>query len=98
MLLMTINKFSKFGRIRIDQGLDLVLESRAILYGMPSNSSVVITSGINIVSIRIWRSSWSCGNNRNPVVLDQYREQFSIRHQKCVVHFGPFPFLALVIA
>ena len=50
MLLMTINKFSKFGQIRIDQGLDLILESHAILCGMPLNSSVVITSGINIVS------------------------------------------------
>ena len=41
MLLMTINKFSEFGRICDDQGLDLVLESRVILYGMPSYSSVV---------------------------------------------------------
>ena len=53
MLLMTINKFSEFGRIRVDQGLDLVIESHAILCGMPSNSSVVLTSGINIVSFRI---------------------------------------------
>ena len=78
MLLMTINKFSEFGRIRIDQGLDLVLESRTILCGMPSNSFVVITSGINIVSFRIWRSSWSYGNDRNPIVLNQYKEQFFI--------------------
>ena len=40
MLLMTTNKFSEFGRICIDQGLDLVFESRAILCGMPFKSSV----------------------------------------------------------
>ena len=90
---MTINKFSEFGRICDDQGLDLVLESRVILCGMPSYSSVVLTSGINIVSFWIWRSSRPCGNDRNPIVLDQYGEQFSIGHRKCVVHFGPFPFL-----
>ena len=92
MLLMTTNKFSEFGRIRVDQGLDLVLESRAILCGMPSNYLMVLTSGINIVSFRIWRSSWSCENDRNPIILDQYKEQFSIGYWKCVVHFGPFSF------
>ena len=92
MLLMITDKFSKFSRIRVDQGLDLVFESRAILCGMPSNSLVVLASGINIISFRIWRSSWSCENNKNPIVLDQYGEQFSIGHRKCVVHFGPFSF------
>ena len=95
---MTINKFSKFGRICVDQWLDFVFESRAILCGMPSNSPVILTSGINIISFQIWRSSWSCGHDRNLIVLDQYGEQFSIRHRKYVVHFGLFPFLALVIA
>ena len=50
------------------------------------------------MSFQIWRPSWPCRNNRNPIVLDQYGEQFSIRHQKCMVHFGLFPFLALVIS
>ena len=98
MLLMTTNKFSEFSWIHVDQWLDLVFESRAIFCGMPSNSPVVLASGINIVSFRIWRSSWSCEDDRNPVVLDQCGEQFSIGHRKCVVHFCPFPFLALVIA
>ena len=98
MLLMTTDQFSEFDRICVDQGLDLVLEGRAIFRGMPSNSSVVLTSGINIVFFQIWRSSWSSRNDRNPIVLDQYGEQFSIGHRKCMVHFGLFPFLALVIA
>ena len=98
MLLMTINKFSEFGCIHVDQWLDLVFESRAIFCGMPSNSPVVLTSGINIVSFRIWRSSWSYRNDRNSIVLNQCGEQFSIGHRKCVVHLGPFLFLALVIA
>ena len=83
MLLMTINKFSEFGQIRVNQGLDLVLKSHLILYGMPSNSPMVLTSGINIVSFRIWSSSWSCENDKNLIVLDQYGEQFSIGHRKC---------------
>ena len=95
---MTIDKFFEFDRICVDQGLDLIFESHAILRGMPSNSSMVLTSSINIISFRIRKSFWSYGNDRNPMVLDQYGEQFSIRHRKCVVHFGPFPFLALVIA
>ena len=98
MLLVTTDQFYEFDRICVDQGLDLVLKGRAIFYGMPSNSSVVLTSGINIVYFQIWRSSWSCRNDRNPIVMDQYGEQFSIRHRKCMVHFDPFPFLALVIA
>ena len=97
MLLMTINKFSESGRICVNQGLDLVLESHAILCKMPFYSSVVFTSSINIVSFRIWRFSWSHGNDRNPIVLDQYGEQISIGHRKCVVHFGPFSFLTLII-
>ena len=98
MFLMTTDQFSEFDRICVDQGLDLVLEGCAILRGMPSNSSVVLTFGINIVSFRIWRSSWPCGNDRNPIVLDQYGEQFSIGHRKRMVRLGPFPFLALIIA
>ena len=98
MLLVTTDQFSEFDWICVDQGLDLVLEGRAIFCGMPSNSFVILTSSINIVSFRIWRSSWPCRNNRNLIVLDQYGEQFSIRHRKCMVHFGSFPFLALVIA
>ena len=70
MLLMIIDQFSEFDRICIDQGLDLVLEGRAILCGMPSNSSVVLTSGINIISFRIWRSPRPCGNGRNPIILN----------------------------
>ena len=95
---MTTNKFYEFGWIHVDQWLDFVFESRAIFCGMPFNSFVVLTPGINIVSFRIWRSSWSFRNDKNLIVLDQYGEQFSIGHRKCMVHFGPFPFLALVIA
>ena len=96
MLLMTTDKFSEFDWICIDQGLNLVFEGRAILHGMPSNSSMVFTYGIDIVSFWIWRSFRPCGNDKSLIVLDQYGEQFSIGHRKCVVHFGPF--LALVIA
>ena len=53
MLLMTIDQCFEFDRIYVDQGLDLVFEGRAIFRGMPSNSSVVLTFGINIVSFRI---------------------------------------------
>ena len=35
MLLMTIDKVSESGWICVDQRLNLVFESRAILYGMP---------------------------------------------------------------
>ena len=98
MLLVTTDQSSEFDRICIDQGLDLILKGHAIFCGMPSNSSVVLTAGINIVSFRIWRSPWSCGDDRNPIVLDQYGEQFPIGHRKCMVHFGPFSFLTLVIA
>ena len=98
MLLVTTDQFSEFDRIYVDQGLDLVLEGHAIFRRMPSNSSVVLTFGINIVSFQIWRSLWSCGDDRNPIVPDQYGEQFFIGHRKCVLHFGPFSFLALVVA
>ena len=94
MLLMTTDQFSEFDRICVDQGLDLVFEGHAIFHGMPSNSSVILTSGINIVSFWIWRSLWSCADDRNPIVLNQYKEQFFIGHRKCVVHFGPFLFLS----
>ena len=49
MLLMTTDKFSEFDRICVDQGLNFVFESHAILHGMPSNSFMVFTSGIDIV-------------------------------------------------
>ena len=71
-LLMTIDQFSEFDRICVDQILDLVLEGRAIFRGMPSNSSVVLTSSINIVSFQIWRSFWSCRNNENPERIGDY--------------------------
>ena len=48
MLLMTTYKFSEFDRICVDQGLDLVFESLAILHGMsptpPWYSHVALTS------------------------------------------------------
>ena len=50
MLLMAINKFSEFDRICVDQSLNFVFEGCAILHGMPLNSSVVPTFGIDIVS------------------------------------------------
>ena len=50
MLLMITDKLSEFDRICVDQGLNLVFEGRAILHGMPSNSSMVFTHGIDIVS------------------------------------------------
>ena len=49
MLLMTIDKFSEFDRICVDQGLNLVFEDCAILHEMSSNSSMVFTYGIDIV-------------------------------------------------
>ena len=98
MLLMTTDKFFEFDQICVDQGLNLVFEGRAILHRISSNSSMVFTYGIDIVSFWIWRSFRPCGNDRNPTILDQYGEQLCIRHRKWMVHFGPFPFLALVIA
>ena len=74
MLLITTNKFSEFDRIYVDQGLNLVFESHAILHGVPLDSSMVFTCGIDIVFSWIWRSSRLYGDNRNPVILDQYRE------------------------
>ena len=49
MLLMTIDKVFEFGWICVDQRLNLVFESPTILHGMLSNSSMVFTSGIDIV-------------------------------------------------
>ena len=46
---MTNDQFSKFDRICIDQGLDIVLEGRAIFCGMPSNSSMVFTLSVDIM-------------------------------------------------
>ena len=95
MLLMTIHKVFESGWICVDQRLNLVFESRVILHGMPPNSSIVFTFGIDIVPFWIWRSSRPCGNDRNPIVLDQYGEQLSIGHWKWMVHLGPFPFVVL---
>ena len=39
MLLMTTDQFSEIDRICVDQGLDLVLEGRAIFHGMPLTPS-----------------------------------------------------------
>ena len=74
MLLITTYKFSEFDRICVDQGLDLVFESLAIPHGVPPDSSMVFTCGIDIVSSWIWRSSRLYGDNKNPVILDQYEE------------------------
>ena len=98
MLLMTVDKSSKFDWICIDQQLNLVFESCAILHGVPPNSSMVFKPSIDIVLFWIWKSPRPCGDDKNPIVLDQYGEQFSIGHRKYVVPFGAFPFLALVIA
>ena len=98
MLLMTINKFSEFGRICVDQSLNFVFEGCAILHGIPLNSSVVPTFGIDLVSSWTRWVSRPCGNDRNSIVLDQYEEQLSVGHWKWMVHFGLFSFLALVIA
>ena len=62
------------------------------------NSFMVFTLSINIVLFRIWRSPRLCGDGRNPIILNQYGEQLCIRHWKWMVHFSPFPFLALVKA
>ena len=53
MFLMTIDKVSESGWICIDQRLNPVFESRVILYEIPPNSSMVFTSGIDIVPFRI---------------------------------------------
>ena len=74
MLLMTTDKFSEFNRICIDQGLNLVFESLEILHGVPPDSSMVFTCGIDIVSSWIWRFSRLYGDNRNSIILDQYGE------------------------
>ena len=74
MILMITDNFSEFDRIFVDQGLNLVFESRAILHGMSSNSSMVFTYGIDIVSFWIWRSSKPCENDENLIILDQYLE------------------------
>ena len=98
MLLVTVDKSSEFDWICVDQRLNLVFESRAILHGVPPNSSMVFTLSIDIVLFWIWRSPRPCGDGRNPIILNQYGEQLCIRHWKWMVHFGPFPFLALVRA
>ena len=98
MLLTTTDKLSEFDWICVDQGLDFILEGHAIFCGMPSNSSVVFTLSTDIMLFWIWRSSRPCGDGRNPIILNQYGEQLCIRHWKWMVHFGLFPFLALVMA
>ena len=97
MLLVTIDKSSEFDWICVDQQLNLVFESCAILHGVSPNSSMVFTLSIDIILFWIWRSPKPCGNGRNPIILNQYGEQLCIRHWKWMVHFSPFPFLALVI-
>ena len=98
MLLVTVDKSSEFDWVCIDQQLNLVFESRAILHWVPPNSSMVFTFSIDIVLLWIWRSPGPCGNDRNPIILNQYGEQLCTRYWKWVVHFGLFPFLALVKA
>ena len=98
MLLVTVDKSSEFDWICVDQQLNLVFESRAILHGVPPNSSMVFTLSIDIVLFWIWKSFRLCGDGRNPIILNQYGEQLCIRHWKWMVHFSPFSFLALVIA
>ena len=98
MLLVTVEKSFEFDWICVDQQLHLVFESRAILHGVPSNYSMVFTLSIDIVLFRIWRSPRPYGDDKNLIILNQYREQLCIRHWEWVVHFGLFPFLALVIA
>ena len=96
MLLVTVDKSSEFDWICVDQQLNLVFESRAILHLVPPNSSMVFTFSIDIILLWIRRSPRPCGNGRNPIILNQYRKQLCIRHWKRMVHFGPFP--ALVMA
>ena len=98
MLLVTVDKSFEFDCIYIDQQLNLVFESCAILHGVPPNSSMVFTLSIDIILFWIWRSPRPCGNSRNPIILNQYGEQLCIRHWKRMVHFSPFSFPALVIA
>ena len=98
MLLMTIDKSSEFGWICIDQRLNLVFKSCAILHRVPPNSSMVFTLSVDIILFQIYRFSRPCGNSRNPIILNQYGEQLCIRHWEWMIHFSPFPFLALVIA
>ena len=98
MLLITVDKVSESGWICVDQRLNFVFESRAILHGMPPNSFMVFTSSIDIVPFWILRSFRPCKNDRNPIILDQYGEQLSIEHWKWMVHLGPFPSIALRIA
>ena len=97
MLLVTVDKSSEFDWICVDQRLNLVFESRAILHGMPSNSSMVFTLSIDIVLFWIWRSPRPYGDGMNPVILNQYGEELCIRHWKWIIHFGPFSLLGLVI-
>ena len=69
MLLMIIDKVSESGWIYVDQRLNLVFESHATLHRMPLNSSMVFTSGIDIIPLWIWRSSRPYGNDKNPIIL-----------------------------
>ena len=49
MLLVIVDKSSEFDWICVDQQLNLVFESHAILHGVPLNSSMVFTLSIDIV-------------------------------------------------
>ena len=82
MLLMTIDKVSESSWICVDQRMNIVFESHAILHEIPLNSSMIYTSGIDIIPFWIWRYSRPCENDRNPIVLDHYGEQLSIGHWK----------------
>ena len=70
--LLATDKFFEFCRIYVNQSLNFIFEYCAILCGMPPNSSMVFTFGLDIVPFWIWRSFRPSGNDRNPIVLDQY--------------------------
>ena len=47
--LVATDKFSEFCWICVDQSLNFIFEYSAIFRGMPPNSSMVFTSGIDII-------------------------------------------------
>ena len=75
MLLVTVDKSFEFDWICVDQQLNLVFESRAILHEVPPNSSMVFALSIDIILFWIWRSPRPRGDGRNPIILNQYGEQ-----------------------
>ena len=78
MLLVTVDKSFEFDWICVNQQLNLVFESCAILHGVSPNSSMVFTLSIDIILFWIWRSPRPCGDGRNPIILNQYEEQLYI--------------------